>query len=243
MVLEYQVNRHSNACTHDWSESRLRLHGDGGLSLLITRSHAEDERSGPGSYRGRIGKARWDSVFTAISRMKRVEAGLLMPMPGIHDANLKAMRLVAAGKQRRAETMGWRLNWEVKGHRVSDFPHAIYKAGALGDFAASPTTGLWILEIQIAHPTRPIGAFYEDLLIRDGRVRVDGRPATDPLAAVVPERLMVHDLHATLMPELVELAMSTAGKALVASGDGAIARVVPNPCDRSDSRTVLSHPR
>ncbi len=65
----------------------------------------------------------------------------------------------------RAEAMGWRLNWEVKGHRVSDFPHAIYKAGALGDFEACPTTGLWILEIQIAHPTRPFGAFFEDLLI------------------------------------------------------------------------------
>ena len=66
----------------------------------------------------------------------------------------------------RAEAMGWRLNWEVKGHRVSDFPHAIYKAGKLGDFDAAPAEGLWILEIQIAHPTRPIGAFYEDLLYR-----------------------------------------------------------------------------
>jgi Xaa-Pro aminopeptidase len=65
----------------------------------------------------------------------------------------------------RAEAMGWRLNWEVKGHRVSDFPHAIYKAGTLGDLEACPTTGLWILEIQIAHPKRPFGAFYEDLLI------------------------------------------------------------------------------
>jgi len=68
---------------------------------------------------------------------------------------------------RQADAMGWRLNWEVKGHRVSDFPHAIYKAGALGDFEKPPTTGLWILEIQIAHPTRPIGAFYEDLLVRE----------------------------------------------------------------------------
>jgi methionine aminopeptidase len=67
----------------------------------------------------------------------------------------------------RAEAMGWRLNWEVKGHRVSDFPHAIYKAGALGDFDGPPVTGLWILEIQIRHPTRPIGAFYEDLLSRE----------------------------------------------------------------------------
>ena len=68
----------------------------------------------------------------------------------------------------RAESQGWRLNWEVKGHRVSDFPHAIYRAGALGDFETCPTTGLWILEIQIAHATRPFGAFYEDLLIGEG---------------------------------------------------------------------------
>ncbi|HXZ06755.1 MAG TPA: M24 family metallopeptidase [Paraburkholderia sp.] len=64
----------------------------------------------------------------------------------------------------RASALGWRLNVEIKGHRVSDFPHAIYKAGDLGDFDACPDAGLWILEIQLAHPTRPFGAFYEDLL-------------------------------------------------------------------------------
>lgn len=64
----------------------------------------------------------------------------------------------------RTEELGWTLNWAVKGHRVSDFPHAIYKAGTLGDLDILPKTGLWILEIQIAHPTRPFGAFYEDLL-------------------------------------------------------------------------------
>jgi len=31
---------------------------------------------------------------------------------------------------------------------------------------ASPSSGLWILEIQIAHPSEPFGAFYEDLLTR-----------------------------------------------------------------------------
>jgi hypothetical protein len=65
----------------------------------------------------------------------------------------------------QAEAMGWRLNLEIRGHRVSDFPHAIYRAGALGDFASCPSTGLWILEIQIAHPTRPFGAFFEDMLL------------------------------------------------------------------------------
>ncbi len=67
----------------------------------------------------------------------------------------------------RAEAMGWRLNLDIKGHRVCDFPHAIYQAGRLGDFGLCPATGIWILEIQIAHPTRPFGAFYEDLLMDD----------------------------------------------------------------------------
>lgn len=64
----------------------------------------------------------------------------------------------------QAEAMGWKLNLDIKGHRVSDFPHAIYRAGDLGDFDAQPNGGLWILEIQIAHPSKPYGAFYEDLL-------------------------------------------------------------------------------
>lgn len=65
----------------------------------------------------------------------------------------------------RANAHGFRLNVDIKGHRVSDFPHAIYKAGDLGDFDATPAAGVWILEIQIAHPTRPFGAFHEDLLV------------------------------------------------------------------------------
>jgi len=64
----------------------------------------------------------------------------------------------------RAEAMGWRLNHAIKGHRVSDFPHSIHKGGDLGDLGAVPASGLWILEIQIAHPSEPFGAFYEDLL-------------------------------------------------------------------------------
>jgi Xaa-Pro aminopeptidase len=66
---------------------------------------------------------------------------------------------------REAQAMGWRLNHETKGHRVGDFPHSVHKAGTLGKFPDPPVPGLWILEIQIAHRERPIGAFYEDLLI------------------------------------------------------------------------------
>ncbi|MGY5333360.1 M24 family metallopeptidase, partial [Pseudomonas protegens] len=34
--------------------------------------------------------------------------------------------------QEQARAMGWVLNLDIKGHRVSDFPHAIYRAGDLG---------------------------------------------------------------------------------------------------------------
>jgi Xaa-Pro aminopeptidase len=69
--------------------------------------------------------------------------------------------------EQQAQAMGWRLNHEIKGHRVSDFPHSVHKAGDLGEYGEPPSSGLWILEIQIAHPTEPYGAFYEDLLTRD----------------------------------------------------------------------------
>lgn len=67
--------------------------------------------------------------------------------------------------EERAAAMGWRLNHAIKGHRVGDFPHAIHKAGDLGTLEQAPSGGLWILEIQIAHPSEPYGAFYEDLLV------------------------------------------------------------------------------
>lgn len=66
---------------------------------------------------------------------------------------------------RRAEAMGWRFNHDIKGHRLCDFPHAVHRGGDLGDFPSTPAPGLWVLEIQIAHPSEPYGAFYEDLLL------------------------------------------------------------------------------
>ncbi|MEH6792431.1 M24 family metallopeptidase [Parasphingorhabdus sp.] len=68
---------------------------------------------------------------------------------------------------REAKRRGWTFNHDILGHRLSDFPHAIYKAGWLSEFENPPTAGLWILEIQISHPELPYGAFYEDLLIDD----------------------------------------------------------------------------
>lgn len=67
-----------------------------------------------------------------------------------------------------AAAMGWRLHHAIKGHRVSDFPHSVHRGGNLGALTTTPNDGLWILEIQIAHPSEPFGAFYEDLLTAGG---------------------------------------------------------------------------
>jgi len=84
-----------------------------------------------------------------------------------HDG-LSGQALYAFAAQ-RAAAMGWRFNQAIKGHRVSDYPHAIHHGGDLGDLDDVPASGLWILEIQIAHPSEPFGAFYEDLLEGSGR--------------------------------------------------------------------------
>jgi Xaa-Pro aminopeptidase len=64
----------------------------------------------------------------------------------------------------RAAAMGWRFNHATRGHRIGDYPHAVHRGGTLGEFPGLPATARWVLEIQIAHPTEPFGAFYEDLL-------------------------------------------------------------------------------
>lgn len=63
-----------------------------------------------------------------------------------------------------AERRGWQLNLEMTGHRISEFPHKAHYDGALIEQRFVPSSDLWILEIQLRHPTRPFGAFYEDLL-------------------------------------------------------------------------------
>jgi Xaa-Pro aminopeptidase len=64
-----------------------------------------------------------------------------------------------------AHALGWELNLDTSGHRIADFPHAAQYSGSLLGVDFAPATELWVLEIQIRHPKRPIGAFYEDMLI------------------------------------------------------------------------------
>ena len=67
-----------------------------------------------------------------------------------------------------AESRGWKLNLDMSGHRLSEFPHAAHHKGSLAEAQFTPAPGLWMLEIQIRHPERPFSAFVEDLLLTTG---------------------------------------------------------------------------
>jgi methionyl aminopeptidase len=66
-----------------------------------------------------------------------------------------------------AKEFGWRLNMDLSGHRLSDYPHSAHYDGPLADVGFRPNPNLWVLEIAIAHPDGSFGAFYEDLLLED----------------------------------------------------------------------------
>jgi Xaa-Pro aminopeptidase len=82
---------------------------------------------------------------------------------------------------RAAESRGWRLNLDLAGHRIGDFPHALWHKGRLSDMEVCPKNLLWILEVQIRHPEREWGAFFEDVLMTgreslgDTRLRPTGQ--------------------------------------------------------------------
>ncbi len=62
---------------------------------------------------------------------------------------------------------GWRLNRDLSGHRLSEFPHSVHYDGPMATVDFKPAPLLWVLEIAIIHPERKFGAFYEDLLLDD----------------------------------------------------------------------------
>jgi len=68
-----------------------------------------------------------------------------------------------------AASLEWQLCTDVTGHRLADFPHKAFHSGALAEADFPPSAELWVLEIQIRHRSRPIGAFFEDLLLESGR--------------------------------------------------------------------------
>jgi methionyl aminopeptidase len=69
--------------------------------------------------------------------------------------------------QKVTADMGWVLNMELTGHRLSEFPHSAYYDGTLAAVSIRPSPNLWVLEVQIKHPSKAIGGFFEDLLLED----------------------------------------------------------------------------
>lgn len=67
----------------------------------------------------------------------------------------------------KARAMGWELNFDLPGHRISEFPHAAIHTGSLADFDVSPSAMRWILEIHLRDPQKRFGAFFEDMLLGD----------------------------------------------------------------------------
>ncbi|MEG0243946.1 MAG: hypothetical protein RR726_16045, partial [Pseudomonas sp.] len=67
--------------------------------------------------------------------------------------------------ERSALAKGWQLERNLAGHRIADFPHALFGQDKLADLDIVPSEMVWVLEIQLCHPTEPVGAFFEDILV------------------------------------------------------------------------------
>jgi Xaa-Pro aminopeptidase len=77
----------------------------------------------------------------------------------------RALYAFAVAEARR---MGWELNMDLSGHRISEFPHEAHYPGPMAEVDFTPSAGpLWVLEIHIRHPIEKYGAFYEDMLLDD----------------------------------------------------------------------------
>jgi Xaa-Pro aminopeptidase len=59
---------------------------------------------------------------------------------------------------------GYQLNPLMAGHRLGDFPHALFSKEALFSINFSPMKNLWVLEIHIRSEKLQRGAFFEDIL-------------------------------------------------------------------------------
>lgn len=70
--------------------------------------------------------------------------------------------------EQSAASKGWRLARNLAGHRLADFPHALFESKELADLEIPPSEMAWVLEIQLCHPTEPVGGFFEDMLMLQG---------------------------------------------------------------------------
>ncbi len=65
----------------------------------------------------------------------------------------------------QALLLNLKLNTNMYGHRLGDFPHALHFKGKLGAFELCPSPNLWVLEIHLIDESINRGAFFEDILI------------------------------------------------------------------------------
>jgi methionyl aminopeptidase len=87
-----------------------------------------------------------------------------------------------------ARAMGWELNFDLPGHRVSDFPHAQIYTGSLADLEATASAMRWILEIHVRDPQKRFGAFFEDMLL-DDELSVTSDPRAGSARGLAPQLL------------------------------------------------------
>lgn len=67
--------------------------------------------------------------------------------------------------QDEALKLGFRLNSNMYGHRLGDFPHAVFSKKKLGSLNFTPAAHMWVLEIHLIDDKTNRGAFFEDILI------------------------------------------------------------------------------
>lgn len=63
-----------------------------------------------------------------------------------------------------AQSRGFQLNPLMAGHRLGDFPHALFSKDKLFSTDIVPQKNLWVLEIHIIDPDSRRGSFFEDIL-------------------------------------------------------------------------------
>lgn len=66
--------------------------------------------------------------------------------------------------QNCAESLGYKLNNRMKGHRIGDFPHHVFYRGGMLETEEVPCDNLWVLEIHLISNTHKYGSFFEDIL-------------------------------------------------------------------------------
>lgn len=80
-----------------------------------------------------------------------------------HHEKLTGLELYKAA-DRLAQQRGYRLNPSMAGHRLSDFPHALFTKESLATQNHVPSENIWVLEIHIISDSLRRGAFFEDIL-------------------------------------------------------------------------------